>query len=161
MKDNESSEILKPGETIHELKQGKFKIILDEKNFRFGIDAVLLSAGCCDPLARRCLRVSMGCIFQVPWSMTGLSGAQIAENLKGLGIRTAAMALSADSVPVSDPSLKEALRLAVFLGNEGNGLPAKTIGSCDLVVRIPMRDGVDSLNVAAASAVTFWETRRP
>ena len=126
-----------------------------------GIDAVLLSAGCCDPLARRCLRVSMGCIFQVPWSMTGLSGAQIAETLKELGIRTAAMALSADSVPVSDPSLKEALRLAVFLGNEGNGLPAKTIGSCDLVVRIPMRDGVDSLNVAAASAVTFWETRRP
>ena len=124
-----------------------------------GIDAVLLTKGCCDPLARRCLRVSMGCVFQVPWCMTGLTGAQIAGTLRTQGIHTAAMALSDDSVSITDPVLKTAPRLAIFLGNEGNGLPEETIRACDSVVRIPMRDGVDSLNVAAASAVAFWELR--
>ena len=122
-----------------------------------GIDAVLLSKGCCDPLARRCLRVSMGCIFQVPWCMTGMTGAQIAGALRSQDIRSAAMALSDNSVSITDPALRKASRLAIFLGNEGNGLPQETILACDYVVRIPMREGVDSLNVAAASAVAFWE----
>ena len=125
-----------------------------------GIDAVLLSRGCCDPLSRRCLRVSMGCVFQVPWIMTGLSGQDLTEKLKTQGFHTAALALSDDSVSITDPSLKEKERLAIILGNEGNGLPEETIVSCDSVVRIPMDEGVDSLNVAAASAVAFWELRR-
>ena len=122
-----------------------------------GIDAVLLSKGCCDPLARRCLRVSMGCIFQVPWCMTGMTGAHIAGALRSQDIRSAAMALSDNSVSITDPARRKASRLAIFLGNEGNGLPQETILACDYVVRIPMREGVDSLNVAAASAVAFWE----
>ena len=125
-----------------------------------GIDAVLLSKGCCDPLSRRCLRVSMGCVFQVPWIMTGLSGPGLMKQLKEQGFHTAAMALSDDSVSITDPALKEKKRLAIILGNEGNGLPEETIASCDSVVRIPMDEGVDSLNVAAASAVAFWELRR-
>lgn len=122
-----------------------------------GVDAILLSKGCCDPLSRRCLRVSMGCVFLVPWSMTGMSGTQIAAYLKEQGFYTAAMALSDHSVSIDSDVLKKAEHLAIFLGNEGNGLPAETISSCDFVVRIPMREGVDSLNVAAASAVAFWE----
>lgn len=123
------------------------------------IDAILLSKGCCDPLSRRCLRVSMGTVFLVPWAMTGLPGALIAESLRSYGIQTAALALSDDSVPVTEDALKQSPRLALFLGNEGNGLRKETIGACDHVVRIPMREGVDSLNVAAASAVAFWELR--
>lgn len=124
-----------------------------------GIDSILLTKGCCDPLARRCLRVSMGCVFQVSWSMTGLSGAELATALKAQGFKTAAMALSDDSISITEPVLKETERLAIFLGNEGNGLPKETIDVCDCVVRIPMNEGVDSLNVAAASAVAFWELR--
>ena len=126
-----------------------------------GVDAVLLSKGCCDPLSRRCLRVSMGCVFQVPWYMTGLSGDKICEDMKAQGIRTAAMALSGNSISVADPALKDVRRLAVILGNEGNGLRSETIEACDDVVLIPMAEGVDSLNVAAASAVAFWELRHP
>ncbi len=122
-----------------------------------GISSIMLSKGCCDPLSRRCLRVSMGCVFQVPWMMTGLPGEKIADLLKTQGFRTAAMALSDNSVSILDPSLKKDPRLAIFLGNEGNGLPEETIDACDVVVRIPMKEGVDSLNVAAASAVAFWE----
>lgn len=122
-----------------------------------GIDAVLLSKGCCDPLSRRCLRVSMGCIFLVPWLMTGLTGAQIAARLNTAQVHTAALALSDDSVSITAPSLRQAGRLALFLGNEGNGLPPETIQRCHSVVRIPMKEGVDSLNVAAASAIAFWE----
>ena len=122
-------------------------------------DAVLLTKGCCDPLARRCLRVSMGCVFQVSWSMTGLSGTGLAALLKENRFHTAAMALSDHSVSITEPVLKKMPRLAIFLGNEGNGLPEETIHSCDSVVRIPMREGVDSLNVAAASAVAFWQLR--
>ena len=124
-----------------------------------GISSIMLSKGCCDPLSRRCLRVSMGCVFQVPWMMTGLPGEKIADLLKTQGFRTAAMALSDDSVSILDPSLKKDPRFAIFLGNEGNGLPKETIDACDVVVRIPMKEGVDSLNVAAASAVAFWELR--
>lgn len=124
-----------------------------------GIDTVLLTKGCCDPLSRRCLRVSMGCVFQVPWIMTGLSGQDLARQLKMQGFHTVAMALSDVSVSITDPTLKLKPRLAIFLGNEGNGLPKETISSCDSVVRIPMDEGVDSLNVAAASAVAFWELR--
>lgn len=124
-----------------------------------GISSIMLSKGCCDPLSRRCLRVSMGCVFQVPWMMTGLPGEKIADLLKTQGFRTAAMALSDNSVSILDPSLKKDPRLAIFLGNEGNGLPKETIDACDVVVRIPMKEGVDSLNVAAASAVAFWELR--
>lgn len=122
-----------------------------------GISSIMLSKGCCDPLSRRCLRVSMGCVFQAPWMMTGLPGEKIADLLKTQGFRTAAMALSDNSVSILDPSLKKDPRLAIFLGNEGNGLPEETIDACDVVVRIPMKEGVDSLNVAAASAVAFWE----
>ena len=124
-----------------------------------GISSIMLSKGCCDPLSRRCLCVSMGFVFQVPWMMTGLPGEKIADLLKTQGFRTAAMALSDDSVSILDPSLKKDPRLAIFLGNEGNGLPEETIDACDVVVRIPMKEGVDSLNVAAASAVAFWELR--
>ena len=124
-----------------------------------GISSIMLSKGCCDPLSRRCLRVSMGCVFQVPWMMTGLPGEKIAGMLRTQGFQTAAMALSDDSVSILDPSLKSARNLAIFLGNEGNGLPEETIQACDVVVRIPMREGVDSLNVAAASAIAFWELR--
>ena len=124
-----------------------------------GIDQVLLSKGCCDPLSRRCLRVSMGCVFQVPWIMTGMTGAEIAIMLKQQKVLSAAMALSDDSVSITDPILPKAPRLAIFLGNEGNGLPEETIRACDYVVRIPMNKDVDSLNVAAASAVAFWQLR--
>ncbi len=124
-----------------------------------GIDAILLTKGCCDPLSRRCLRVSMGTVFLVPWVMTGQAGSLLIPELRKHQILSASMALSDDSVSVSDPALKEAQRLAIFLGNEGNGLPQETISESDYVVRIPMNEDVDSLNVAAASAISFWELR--
>lgn len=122
-----------------------------------GIDALFLTKGCCDPLSRRCLRVSMGTVFLVPWVMTGQSGAMLIPQLKEHHIQSAAMALTDRCISIKDPSLKKISQLAIFLGNEGNGLPQETILACDHVVRIPMREGVDSLNVAAASAVAFWE----
>lgn len=124
-----------------------------------GIDAILLTKGCCDPLSRRCLRVSMGTVFLVPWVMTKQSGSSLIPLLKEYKIRSAAMALSDDSVSISDPLLKDTRRLAIFLGNEGNGLPKETIAESDYVVLIPMNEDVDSLNVAAASAISFWELR--
>lgn len=121
-----------------------------------GMDAVLLTSGCTDPLYRRCVRVSMGTVFQVPW-------AYVDENwlsqLRDLGFLTAAMALREDSLSVDNPILHGAERLAVVLGTEGDGLRDGTIAGCDYTVRIPMSHGVDSLNVAAASAVAFWELR--
>ena len=127
-----------------------------------GIDAVLLTPACHDPLFRRASRVSMGTVFQVPWARIG-SGARWAEEgvalLRGAGFATAALALSEQSVSVADPRLKAAEKLALVLGTEGDGLAADTIATCDYTVRIPMAHGVDSLNVAAASAVAFWETR--
>ena len=120
-----------------------------------GIDAVLLTPDACDPLNRRAVRVSMGSVFLVPWTRTDGSLA----GLKRLGFRTAAMALKGRSLSLDDPVLKSEPRLAVVMGTEGDGLADRTIAEADYVVRIPMAHGVDSLNVAAASAVAFWELR--
>ena len=128
-----------------------------------GIDAVLVTPTCGDPLYRRAVRVSMGTVFQVPWTRIGEIPAdwpeQGLQRLKAMGFQTAAMALSDDSISVEDPKLCGVEKLAIVLGTEGDGLSAKTIANCDHVVRIPMREEVDSLNVAAASAVAFWELR--
>ena len=126
------------------------------------MDAVLLTPGCSDPLYRRAARVSMGCAFQIPWTV--LSGrstwpADGMASLKRMGFHTVALALSGDSVPIDDKVLKQQEKLALFFGAEGDGLSAQTIALCDDVARIPMAHGVDSLNVAAASAVAFWELR--
>ena len=121
-----------------------------------GMDAVLLTPACSNPLYRRSCRVSMGTVFQVPW--TYLDENWI-ETLKGMGFKTCAMALKDDSYSVDDPALRQVEKLAIVLGTEGDGLAAKTIADCDYTVKIPMYHGVDSLNVAAASAVAFWELR--
>jgi len=121
-----------------------------------GIDGVLLTRDTCDPLNRRAVRVSMGTVFLVPWTWLD---APIAS-LHDYGFRTAAMALSDDSVSLDDPRLAEEPRLAIIMGTEGDGLPQKTISGADYVVRIPMAHGVDSLNVAAAAAVAFWQLRK-
>ena len=119
-----------------------------------GMDAVLLTPGSSDPLYRRAARVSMGTVFQIPW--TFLESGWL-EQLKAMGFKTAAMALRTDSVPISDPGLAAEEKLAVILGTEGDGLANATIEGCDYTVLIPMYHGVDSLNVAAASAVAFYE----
>ncbi|MDO4590267.1 MAG: RNA methyltransferase [Slackia sp.] len=129
-----------------------------------GIDAVLVTPTCCDPLYRRAVRVSMGTVFQVPWTRIGDTvhdwPARGLERLSHLGYAAAAMALSDDSVPLGDPALARCDKLALIFGTEGDGLSHRTIEGCDYTVRIPMMHGVDSLNVAAASAVTFWELCR-
>ena len=126
-----------------------------------GMDAVLLTPGCSDPLYRRAARVSMGTVFQVPWTFFDRQQCPWPERgmevLRELGFKTAAMALKKDSVSIGDPALLAEERLAVVLGTEGDGLAAETIADCDYTVMIPMAHGVDSLNVAAASAVAFWE----
>lgn len=137
------------------------------------IDAVLLTPACSDPLYRRAIRVSMGTVFQVPWTYLGKhydtshdssekeqpeSGI---EYLKRLGFKTAAMALTDNSINIADPILASEEKLAIVLGAEGDGLAPCTIAECDYTIRIPMSHGVDSLNVAAASAVAFWQLRRP
>ena len=128
-----------------------------------GIDAVLVTPTCCDPLYRRAVRVSMGTVFQVPWTRIGDSPEQWPhpglERLRDLGFRTAAQALREDSLSIDDPRLGREEKLAIVLGTEGDGLADHTIAGCDYTVRIPMAHGVDSLNVAAASAVAFWELR--
>lgn len=121
-----------------------------------GIDAVLLTPSSCDPLNRRSIRVSMGSTFLVPWTWV----APPLTCLHDYGFTTAAMALSDDSIPLGDPRLHEYERLALIMGTEGDGLSAQTIVDSDLVVRIPMSHQVDSLNVAAAAAVAFWELRK-
>ena len=121
-----------------------------------GMDAVLLTPACSNPLYRRSARVSMGTVFQVPWTYMGENWL---EDLKAMGFKTAAMALKDDSYSIGDPALREVDRLAVILGTEGEGLLDATIESSDYTVKIPMYHGVDSLNVAAASAVAFWELR--
>ena len=127
------------------------------------MDAVLVTPTCSDPLYRRAVRVSMGTIFQVPWTRIGEEPSQWPDaglqRLQSLGFRTAAMALSDDSVSIEDPRLLAEERLAIVLGTEGDGLAARTIAACDYTVRIPMAHEVDSLNVAAASAVAFWQLR--
>lgn len=126
-----------------------------------GIDAVLLTRNSCDPLNRRAVRVSMGSVFLVPWTWIDEANddQRYLDELRQLGFRTAAMALSDDSITLDDPILKQQERLAIIMGTEGDGLPKTTIAAADFVVRIPMAHGVDSLNVAAASAVAFWELR--
>lgn len=125
-----------------------------------GIDAVLLTPDSCDPLNRRAVRVSMGSVFLVPWTFLPLSEAgSTLRPLHDMGFSTAAMALSDDSIPLSDPRLRQVERLALIMGTEGDGLPLDTIREATYVVRIPMHHQVDSLNVAAASAVAFWELR--
>lgn len=122
-----------------------------------GIDAVLLTRSSCDPLNRRAVRVSMGNVFLVPW--TWLEGT--ISDLHPLGFRTVAMALTDDSIPIDHPSLSSEPRLAIVMGTEGDGLSRETLAEADFVARIPMAHGVDSLNVAAAAAVAFWQLRAP
>lgn len=127
-----------------------------------GVDAVLVTPSCHDPLYRRAARVSMGAVFQVPWTRIGGVRDWAVEGvplLRSLGFRTAALALSDEAMPLSDERLRACDKLALVLGTEGDGLSASTIARCDWTVRIPMDHEVDSLNVAAASAVAFWELR--
>ena len=135
------------------------------------MDAVLLTSGCSNPLYRRASRVSMGTVFQIPWTFIQddkerrcdrkeIWPVQAIENLKALGYKTAALALTDDSVSIDDPQLMSEEKLAVILGTEGDGLMQETIKVCDYTVKIPMSHGVDSLNVAAASAVAFWQLRK-
>ena len=127
-----------------------------------GIDAVLLTPACHDPLFRRASRVSIGTVFQVPWARIGSARDWAYEGvarLREAGFVTAALALADNALSIADTRLKAADKLALVLGTEGDGLAASTIAVCDWTVRIPMHRGVDSLNVAAASAVAFWETR--
>ena len=121
-----------------------------------GMDAVLLTPNCSNPLYRRSARVSMGTVFQIPWTYLGEDWV---TQLQSMGYKTAAMALKDDSYSIDDPALRAEEKLAVVLGSEGDGLAATTIAACDYTVKIPMYHGVDSLNVAAASAVAFWELR--
>ena len=126
-----------------------------------GIDAVLLTPACSNPLYRRSARVSMGTVFQIPWAYLGSEQSDWPEKglaaLKDWGFKTAAMALSDDSVSIDDAALMAEEKLAIVLGTEGDGLAETTIAGCDYTVKIPMSNGVDSLNVAAASAVAFWQ----
>lgn len=126
-----------------------------------GIDAVLITPTCCDPLCRRAVRVSMGTVFQVPWTKIGDEPKDwpnpAIEELSSLGFKTVAMALTDQSVSIDSPELKAEDRLAIILGTEGDGLSKNTIAACDYTVKIPMKHNVDSLNVAAAGAVAFWE----
>ena len=124
------------------------------------MDAVILTGGCSNPLYRRASRVSMGTVFQIPWTFVDNSVIWPEEGMKilrELGFKTAAMALKEDSVSIDDPELMKEDKLAVILGTEGDGLAPETITDCDYTVMIPMSHGVDSLNVAAASAVAFWQ----
>ena len=129
-----------------------------------GIDAVLLTPHCSNPLYRRAIRVSMGTVFQIPWGYiysdeidSDTSSADYIHLLKSMGFKTVAMALLDDSLDIDNPKLMAEDKLAIILGNEGDGLPTETINNCDYTVCIPMAHGVDSLNVAAASAVAFWQ----
>ena len=126
-----------------------------------GIDAVLLTPDCSNPLYRRAIRVSMGTVFQIPWTWLPAEPKQPSPSyvsfLKKLGFQTAALALTDNSISLADRRLAATERLAIILGSEGDGLCAATLSGCDYTIRIPMMHGVDSLNVAAASAVAFWE----
>ena len=120
------------------------------------IDALLLTTSCSNPLYRRAIRVSMGTVFQIPWTFIPNDISYI-DYIKSLGFKTAAMALCDDTLPIDSPILSNIDRLAIILGTEGEGLEKDTISSCDYTIKIPMANGVDSLNVAAASAVAFWQ----
>lgn len=129
------------------------------------IDAVLVTPTCCDPLYRRCVRVSMGTVFQIPWTRIGSVASDWPQAglaiLTRAGFKTVALALSDSALSIDAPELAAEDKLALILGTEGDGLSSGTIASCDYVAKIPMREGVDSLNVAAASAVAFWQLRAP
>ena len=129
-----------------------------------GIDAVLVTPACCDPLCRRAVRVSMGTIFQVKWTKIGKVHSDwpypAIDTLKALGFKTCAMALTDESVPIDDECLRKEEKLAIILGTEGDGLKSETIARCDYTARIPMSNSVDSLNVASAGAVAFWVLTR-
>lgn len=129
-----------------------------------GVDALLLTPTCCDPSSRRAVRVSMGTVFQIPWARIGSVPADWPDSglnlLHNMGFATAAMALNDNSVSIDDPNLLHEEKLAIILGTEGDGLAPATIAQCDYTVRIPMHHGVDSLNVAAAGAVAFWQLCR-
>ena len=158
------SEILKTAKRIAVLEE-----IADSTNvgaiFRsaaaLGIDAVLITPTCCDPLCRRAVRVSMGTVFLIPFAKVGESKEDWLENgtkiLNSYGFKTVAMALRDDSVGIDDEALMNEERLAIILGTEGTGLSGKTIESCNYTVKIPMMRGVDSLNVGAAAAIAFWQ----
>lgn len=129
-----------------------------------GMDAVLLTPNCCNPLNRRTVRVSMGTVFQIPWAFIGVGAntwpkRAIAE-LREKGFKTVAMALADNALNIDDPVLTDIDKMAIVMGTEGEGLSMETIAACDYVARIPMYNGVDSLNVAAASAVAFWQLRK-
>lgn len=128
------------------------------------IDAVLVTPTCCDPLCRRAVRVSMGTVLCVPWTRIGATPSDWPEKglalLNSLGFKTVAMALSDDSVSIDDPRLTSEEKLAIILGTEGDGLAKSTVANCDYTAKIPMSNGVDSLNVAAAGAVAFWQLRK-
>ena len=134
-----------------------------------GMDAVLLTKGCSDPYYRRAARVSMGTVFQIPWTYLEYNKAgngsiqsdgNYIKTLRDMGFFTVAMALRNDTLDINDKLLKSKERIAIILGSEGPGLKEETINACDATVKIPMMHGVDSLNVAAASAVAFWELRK-
>ena len=124
-----------------------------------GMDGVLLTPSCCDPLNRRAVRVSMGTVLQVPWAILDRWPEDM-EKLASYGFKTVALALRDDAVDIDDPRLAAEPRLAIVLGAEGDGLASGTVAACDWTARIPMTNGVDSLNVAAASAVAFWQLRK-
>ncbi|MCQ2512038.1 MAG: RNA methyltransferase [Lachnospiraceae bacterium] len=162
----------KKEKVVEEILEGTKRIVLleDVENptnvgaiFRsaaaLGIDAVLLSKGCADPLYRRAIRVSMGNVFSIPWTFSENWLADI-EKLKNQGFQTIAMALKEDSVSMDDLRPEPEERVALLMGNEGAGLKEETISACHKTVMIPMANGVDSLNVAAASAVAFWQIRK-
>ena len=128
------------------------------------IDALLITPTCCDPLCRRAIRVSMGTVFQIPWTRIGLTEREWQTDgiamLKKMGFLTCAMALSDDSIGIDDEIIETSEKIAIILGTEGTGLSCDTIAACDRTVRIPMSHGVDSLNVAAAGAIAFWQIGR-
>lgn len=124
-----------------------------------GMDGILLTKTCCDPLVRRAVRVSMGTVFQISWAYFDDNPLDWQEYLKQFGFKTVAMALNENAIPIDDPALSKEEKLAIVLGAEGDGLSAQTIQNCDYNVIIPMHHNVDSLNVAAASAVAFWQLR--
>jgi len=153
--------------SVREICQNKSRIVILDKVMNptnvgaiirsaaaLGMDAVLLTPGCSDPLYRRAVRVSMGTVFQIEWTFMESDSL---DEIKNLGFRTAAMALKENTLSVNDPRLTAERRLAVIMGTEGDGLSDKTIADCDYTVKIPMYHGVDSLNVAAASAVAFYQ----
>ncbi len=157
----------KPLPDVRELCESKSRIVILDKVMNptnvgaiirsaaaLGMDAVLLTPGCSDPLYRRAARVSMGTVFQIEW--TFLRNESLDE-IKALGFKTVAMALKDNSLSIDDPRLADENKLAVVMGTEGDGLSDKTISECDFTVKIPMYHGVDSLNVAAASAVAFYQ----